>query len=65
MFDPVLLLAATGLLFGAIALTSLFVLRGWRGWLELKRLELSGPAGNAGSPPAPVCCYWRCSRRSC
>jgi hypothetical protein len=46
--DPVLLLALTAAVLASAALTSLAMLRGWRGWLELKRLELSGPASPAG-----------------
>jgi hypothetical protein len=41
--------AAAALL--AIALGSAALLKGWRGWLELKRLQLSGP--NA-APPSEV-----------
>ncbi|QAY78634.1 hypothetical protein [Sphingosinicella sp. BN140058] len=44
MAEPVLLLAFAAAFLGGAALTSLALLRGWRGWLALKRLELDGPA---------------------
>jgi hypothetical protein len=48
MAEPILFLSLVAAAFVLAALTSLAVLRGWRGWLELKRLELSGPAPSAG-----------------
>jgi len=49
MTDPASLvaLAASGLL--AVALASAAGLRGWTGWLELRRLELGGRRGGAGA----------------
>ena len=47
MSDAATLLALIGLGVGGLALSSLAALRGWRGWLELKRLELSA----APAPP--------------
>lgn len=45
MNDPAILVAlsASGLL--AVGLASAFGLRGWAGWLELRRLELGGRRG--------------------
>ena len=42
MSEPITLALMAG--FGVVALTiaALAVLRGWHGWLELKRLELAG-----------------------
>ena len=37
-----LTLASFGLL--ALAIAALAMLKGWQGWLEVKRLELAGPA---------------------
>ncbi len=37
-----LTLASFGLL--ALAIATLAMLKGWQGWLEVKRLELAGPA---------------------
>ena len=52
MADPALLVAlgSTGTL--AIGATAAAALKGWRGWLELRRLELERGAGRrAGSRP--------------
>ncbi len=35
-----------------IGLASWAALRGWQGWLELKRFELSHDAADKGPPPA-------------
>lgn len=37
-----LTLASFGLL--ALAIAALAMLKGWQGWLEIKRLELAGPS---------------------
>jgi hypothetical protein len=49
MNDPSILvaLAASGLL--AIALASAVGLRGWSEWLDLRRLEVGGRRGGAGT----------------
>ena len=49
MYDPASLVAlsASGLL--AVALASAVGLRGWTGWLELRRLDLGGRRGGAGA----------------
>ena len=51
MNDPALLVAlsSTGLV--AVARASAAALRGWSGWLELRRLELAGH--NGGEPRLP------------
>jgi hypothetical protein len=36
----------------ALAMLSLAALRGWDGWLELRRLELT--QGRRGDPPSPA-----------
>lgn len=46
--DPTLPLAFAAAFLGAAAVTSLALLRGWRGWLALKRLELTRPKSQAG-----------------
>ena len=48
MADANLLLATLGACLIGIALASFAALRGWRDWLELKRLELAAPARPAG-----------------
>jgi hypothetical protein len=49
MYDSISLVAlsASGLL--AVALASAAGLRGWTGWLELRRLGLGGRRGGAGA----------------
>ena len=44
------LIAASGL--AGLALASWAALKGWQGWLELKRYELSHLAGDRALPPA-------------
>ena len=46
-----LALLAASILAGA-ALASWAALKGWQGWLELKRFELSHAAGDRTLPPA-------------
>jgi hypothetical protein len=41
-------LAATGLV--ALSILVLAGLKGWQGWLELKRMELAGHAGEGATP---------------
>ncbi len=48
MNDPASLVALSGSALLAIGLASAAGLRGWTGWLELRRLELAGRPG--GSP---------------
>ena len=50
MTDPTTILAVAG--FGLLALTIAVVasLKGWQGWLDLKRLELSGMHVQGRSP---------------
>jgi hypothetical protein len=44
---PLVALSASGLV--AVALASAVGLRGWTGWLELRRLEIGGRRGVAGA----------------
>ncbi len=37
---------------GAIGSASYAALKGWQGWLDLKRLELASQAGDPALPPA-------------
>ena len=48
MQDPASLVALSGFGLAAVGLSSFALLKAWRGWLELKRLELGG-----GASPAP------------
>ena len=42
MTDPASLIALTGSGLLAVGLASVAALRGWAGWLELRRIELAG-----------------------
>ena len=54
MTDPSVFAMASVTLAG-VSLLSGAALRGWNGWLELKRAELqSGPEGRDGSPASQV-----------
>ena len=39
-------------IFAGLGLTSWAALRGWQGWLELKRLELTQAGGDRTLPPS-------------
>jgi len=50
MYDPITLvaLASTGLL--ALTIAAFAALKGWEGWLDLKRLEFAGMRQETKSP---------------
>lgn len=48
---PAIAMAATTLI--GLIIASYAGLKGWRGWLELKRLELRQKAAMSGNVPAP------------
>ena len=54
MTDPIITLALSGTALAGLAMASLFLLKGWSGWLELKRLELSGRPQSFDSAPSPT-----------
>lgn len=49
MNQPTIILALTGAVLAALAMISLALLRGWREWLDLRKLELA----SRGPEPAP------------
>lgn len=53
MADPSVLLALASASIAGIGLVCAASLRGWRGWLEVKRLEL-GARGASPSPAARI-----------
>ncbi|MGS1017851.1 hypothetical protein [Allosphingosinicella humi] len=52
MTDPVTMMAAGSFAIAGLCLTSAAGLRAWRGWLDLKRLELA-EAERRGEPRPP------------
>jgi hypothetical protein len=50
--DPILVATLAASIFAGLALASCAALKGWQGWLELKRLELTQSAADRGMPPA-------------
>jgi hypothetical protein len=52
MSDPETLVAVLAAAVVALAMLSLAVLKGWDGWLELRRLELSEKQGDRPITPA-------------
>ena len=54
MNDPAAMFAFSSIFLAAIAMASIVVLRGWRGWLELRQLQLVHPAYRDGISPSPA-----------
>ena len=53
MTDPMTMMALAGFGLASVAMVTAATLKGWQGWLELKRLELSGSQTVArGAGPA-------------
>ena len=52
MYDPMTLLALSGSGLMALGIATFAALKGWQGWLELKRLELAGSARQEPKSPA-------------
>jgi len=51
MNDPILIAAIAASLLVAVSIAAWAALKGWQGWLELKRLELSSGRAEATMPP--------------
>jgi len=49
---PNIILALAGFSFAALTIAIAAVLKGWQGWLEIKRMELG--SGQAGQPRSPA-----------
>ena len=45
MYEPMTMAALAGFSLAGLGLTLMAALRAWSGWLDLKRLELSGSKG--------------------
>lgn len=52
MSDPITFAAFAGAALCGLAIAALAGLRAWAGWLDLKRLELSGHRGDRRAGPA-------------
>ncbi len=50
MTDPTTILALAGFGLAALTIAVLAALKGWQGWLDLKRLELAGYRQETRSP---------------
>lgn len=52
MTEPLTYLAVAGFGLMALSIAVLAALKGWQGWLDLKRLELAGHRQSEGRSPA-------------
>ncbi len=52
MTDPMSIAAIAASLIAAIAIAAVACLKGWQGWLDLKRLELASGRADAPMPHA-------------
>jgi hypothetical protein len=50
--EPLTISLLAGGLFAGLAAASVAALKGWQGWLELKRFELTHLTAEKGLPPA-------------
>jgi hypothetical protein len=51
MTEQLTMIAVAGSALGGIAILTAATLRGWQGWLELKRLEITGRQSGEGRGP--------------
>jgi hypothetical protein len=54
MSDPAAMIALSSAALVATGLASIAALKGWRGWLELKQLEIAHPMFRDGIVPSPA-----------
>jgi len=50
--DPLTIAILGGGIFAGMTAASIIALKGWQGWLELRRFELTHDAGDRNLPPA-------------
>lgn len=50
--DPLTIAILGGGIFAGMTAASIVALKGWQGWLELRRFELTHDAGDRTLPPA-------------
>ncbi len=53
MTDPAMLMTMASAAIVGLGIVSTAMLRGWRGWLEIKRLEVESRSGPSPSGPSP------------
>jgi hypothetical protein len=54
MFEPSSLLTLSAGAVAGLSLTSVAALKGWEGWLELKRMEMGSDRGTPSPGASPV-----------
>lgn len=52
MSDPMTIVTVTGASLAGLSIATFAGLRGWQGWLEVKRLELAGSGRREARSPA-------------
>lgn len=52
MTDPILIATVAASLLAAVGIAAWAALKGWQGWLELKRMEMVNGRAEATMPPA-------------
>ena len=52
MTEPLIMAMLAGFTLSGLGIALFAALRGWQGWLDLKRLELAGGQGRQGRSPA-------------
>ena len=52
MTEPMIMLALAGVALAGLGMASLALLKGWRDWIDLKRMEIAGrPSDPAAASP--------------
>ena len=52
MTDPTVLLALAATALGGLMITTQALLKGWRGWLDLRRMEIEQRRPDGGAAPS-------------
>ena len=51
--DPTLVVTSASIVLAGLSMASAAALRGWHGWLDLKRLEIAGRCRPEATAPTP------------
>ena len=54
MSDPMTTMTVAGTALAGLGIATFAALRGWQGWLEIRRLELNGGGVRRGEPRSPA-----------